>query len=51
MTPKHAQLQIFIQGNITGGSKTKKLSRATALVSGHFMKVFFKMTTCPRQPL
>ena len=37
MTPKHAQLQIFIQGNITGGSKTKKLSRATALVSGHFM--------------
>ena len=41
MAPKHKQLQIFIQANITVRKK----------LSGHFIKVFYKMTTCPRQPI
>ena len=39
MAPKHAQLQIFIQANITVEKKTKNLPRT---ISGHFIKVFYK---------
>ena len=42
MAPKHAQLQIFIQANITVEKKTKNLPR---MISGHFIKVFYKTTT------
>ena len=44
MAPKHLQLQIFIQANIVVGQRTKNLP-----VSGRFIKVFYKTTTCPRR--
>ena len=51
MAPKHVQLQIFIQANLTLGKKLKTCQGRLHLVSGHFMKVCYKMTTCPRRPL
>ena len=51
MAPKHKQLQIFIQANITMRKKLKTCKEQPHLVSGHFIKVFYKMTTCPRQPI
>ena len=47
MAPKHKQLQIFIQANITMRKKLKTYKEQPHLVSGHFIKVFYKMTTCP----
>ena len=51
MAPKHAQLQIFIQANITVGKKLKTCQERPHLVSSRFIKVFYKTTTCPRRPL
>ena len=51
MAPKQAQLQIFIQANIAVGKKLKTCQGRPHLVSGRFIKVFYKTTTCPRQPL
>ena len=48
MTPKHAQLQIFIQANITVGKTCQQLPH---LVIGRFVELFYKTTTCPRRPL
>ena len=45
------QLQIFIQANITVGKKLKTCQERPHLLSGCFIKVCYKMTTCPRQPL
>ena len=52
MAPKHVQLQVFIQANITVGKKKNKLKTCQEqpyLVSGCFIKLFYKTTTCPRQ--
>ena len=35
----------------SGGKKPKTYPEQPHLVSGRFMKVFFKTTTCPKQPL
>ena len=51
MAPKHAQLRIFIQANITVGKKLKTCQERPHLVSGRFIKVFYKTTTCIRRPL
>ena len=51
MTLKHAQLQIFIQANITVGKKQKTCQERPHLVNGRFIKVFYKTTTCPRRAL
>ena len=48
---QNAQLQIFIQANITVGKKLKTCQERPHLLSGRFIKVFYKKTTCPRQPL
>ena len=50
MAPKR-ELQIFIQANITVGKKLKPCQEWPHLLSFSFIKVFCKMTTCPRQPL
>ena len=45
----NVQLQTFIQANITMGKKTLKTCQEQPhLLSGHFIKVFYKITTCPR---
>ena len=51
MAPKHVQLQVFIQANITVGikEKLKICQEQPYLVSGCFIKLFYKTTTCPRQ--
>ena len=51
MASKHAQLRIFIQANITVGKKLKTCQERPHFVSGRFIKVFYKTTTCPRRPL
>ena len=51
MAPKHAQLQIFIQANITVRKKTETWQERPHLVSGRFIEVFYKTTIYPRQPL
>ena len=51
MTPKLAQLQVFIQANITMGKKIKTCQEWPKLVSGCFMRVVYKTTTCPRWSL
>ena len=51
MTPEHAQLHIFIQANITVGKILKACQVRPHLVSGPFIKVFYKTTTCTRPPL
>ena len=38
--PNHAQLQIFIQANISVEKKLKSCKEQPHLVSGHFVKVF-----------
>ena len=44
--------QIFVVYKIfTMGIKTKNLPRTRDFVRCHFIKVFFKMTTCPRRTL
>ena len=48
---QNAQLQIFIQANSTMGTITKSLQKRSHLLSGCFIKVFYKMTACPRRPL
>ena len=48
---QNAQLQVIIQANITVGKKTKNLPERPHLLSGLFIKVFYKTTTCPRLPL
>ena len=48
---QNAQLQVIIQANITVGKKTKNLLERPHLLSGLFIKVFYKTTTCPRLPL
>ena len=47
---KHVQLQIFIQANITMGKKLRTWQGQPHLVSGHFIKVFYKTTTCSKWP-
>ena len=44
------QLPTFIEANITV-EKKKTCQERPHLVSGCFIKVFYKMTTCRRQPL
>ena len=44
------QLQIFIQANYYG-KKLKTCQEWPHLLSGCFIKVFYKMATCPRWPL
>ena len=51
MAPKHEQLQIFIQANISVEKNLKTCQEQPHLVSGHFIKLFHKTTTCPRWPL
>ena len=51
MAPKHAQLQIFIQANIAVGRKRKPCQERPHLVSGRFIKVFYKTTSCPKRLL
>ena len=52
MALEHAQLQIFIQANTSVGKKKLKTCQGRPnFVSGHFMKVFYKITTCPIRPL
>ena len=51
MAPKHAPLQIFIQANITTGKKLKTCQGRPHLLSGRFIKVFYKTTTHPRRLL
>ena len=48
---QNPQLQIFIQANITVGKKLKPCQEWPHLVSGRFIKVFYKMNTCPKRPL
>ena len=48
MAPKYAQLQVFIQANITMEKKLKTCQEQPHLVSGRFIVVFYKTTTCPR---
>ena len=36
---------------ILGGGGPKVFSEQPHLASGHFIKVFYKATTCPRQPI
>ena len=50
MAPEHTQFQVFIQANITLGKKLKTCQEQSHLVSGHFIKVFYKTTTCPKRP-
>ena len=45
------QLQSFIQVNIIVGKKLKTSQEQPHLLSGHFIKVIYKTTTYPRQPL
>ena len=51
MARKHAQLQLFIEANITVGKKLKTCQERPHLVSGPFIEVFYKTTTCPRRPI
>ena len=51
MAPKHIQLQIFIQADITIGKKIKTWKEQPHLVSDGYIKVLYKTTPCPRQPL
>ena len=51
MAPKHIQLQIFIQANITVGKKLKTCQEQPHLVNGWFIKMFYKTTICLRWPL
>ena len=51
MAPKHAELQIFIQANITVEKKLETCHEQPHLDSGRFIKVFYKTTTCPQPPL
>ena len=44
---QNTQLQILIQANITMGKKLKTCQERPHLFSGHFIKVFYKTTTCP----
>ena len=48
---QNSQLQIFIQANINVRKKLQTCQEQPHLVSGHFMKVLYKTTTCPRLPL
>ena len=49
MALKYTKLQIFIVYKaFTVGIKTKDLPRITRFVCGHNIKVFYKMTACPR---
>ena len=41
MVPEHAQLQIFIQANITSGKKLKICQEGPHFVSGCFVEVFY----------
>ena len=50
MAAKHSQLPIFIQANISVRKKLKACQEQRHLVSGHFMNVLYKTTTCTRQP-
>ena len=50
MAPKHAQMQIFIQANITMGKNPKNLPRTIPfLVSGCIIKVFYKTKNLPEK--
>ena len=56
MAPKHAELPIFLPANFyyktfTVGIKSKNLPRTTRFGLWCFIKVFYKTTICPRQPL
>ena len=52
MASKHAQLHIFNSSKYyRGEKKLKTCHEQPHLVSGRFIKVFFKTTTCPRRPL
>ena len=42
MAPKHAQMQIFIQANVTVRKKLKACQGRPHLVSGRFIKVFIR---------
>ena len=41
MVPEHAQLQIFIQANITSGKKLQICQEGPHFVSGCFVEVFY----------
>ena len=48
---QNAQSEIFIQANITVGKKLKTCRERPHLLSGRFIKLFYKTATYPRQPL
>ena len=48
---QNAQFQIFFQANITVRKKLKTYQERPHLLSGRVIKVFYKTTTCPLQPL
>ena len=48
---QNAQLQVFIQESIALGKKQKPCQERPHLLSGSLIKVFYKTTICPRQPL
>ena len=49
MARKHAQLQLFIEANITVGKKLKTCQERPHLVSGRLIKVFYETTTWSRR--
>ena len=48
---KNVQLQIFIQANIAVEKKLKAFQERPDLLSGQFIKVFYKTATYSIQPL
>ena len=47
----YSSKSLFFTKHSQWGIKTKNLPKTIRLVCGHFIKVFYKTTTCPRQPL
>ena len=44
MTPKHTQLQIFIQANITGGKKKKPANDNHIWLAAILFEVFYRVS-------
>ena len=50
MAPKHAIAKLY-SSKYYSRKKLKTSQEQPHLLSGHFIKVIYKTTTCPRQPL
>ena len=50
MAPKHAKYLLCIKDS-WWEEKLKTCQEQQGFVCGHFMKVFYKTTTCPKRPL